>query len=153
MGEIENTNDGNGWVSYDALVLLVEHRFGDLNLESSYVRSKNLNIDSGLQIFGQYHGVQSNQDPNNRADNKTFANADYPNVINFTGSYLLPFGRGKKFLGGSNPVVNKFVSGWTLAGLGQYRSGALIMIYSPLNNLSTYMGWQITKANRHGGPN
>ena len=77
MGEIENTNDGNGWISYDALVLLVEHRFGDLNLETSYVRSKNLNIDSGLQIFGQYHGVQSNQDPNNPADNKSFANADY----------------------------------------------------------------------------
>ncbi|MGA3323827.1 MAG: carboxypeptidase-like regulatory domain-containing protein [Terriglobia bacterium] len=152
MGEIENTNDGNGWISYDSMVLIVEHRFGDLNLETSYVRSKNLNIDSGMQIFGQYHGVQSNQDPNNRADNKTFANADIPNNVNFTGSYQLPFGRGKKFLNSVNPIVNGFLGGWTLAGLGQYRTGTLIELFSPTNNLGTYMGWQVTKADFTGAP-
>ncbi len=51
-GDREYQNDGNGWISYDSLVLIVEHRFGDLNLETSYVRSKNLNNDSGMQIFG-----------------------------------------------------------------------------------------------------
>ena len=150
MGEIENTNDGNGWISYDSLVLIVEHRFGDLNLETSYVRSKNLDNDSGMQIFGEYHGVQANQDPNNPADNKSFANADIPNNINFTGSYQLPFGKGKKFLGSANPIVNGFLGGWTLAGLGQYRTGTLIELVSPTNNDSTLMGWQITKANFTG---
>jgi hypothetical protein len=152
IGLVNNANSGNGWISYDSLVVIVEHRFGDLNLETSYVRSKNLNIDSGTQIFGYYHGVQAMQDPANRADGKSFANADFPNMINFTMSYLLPFGRGKKFLGGSNPVVNKLVGGWTLAGVGQYRSGALIMLTSPTNNLSTYMGWLITKADYTGAP-
>jgi hypothetical protein len=152
VGFVANFNDGNGWISYDSMVLIVEHRFGDLNLETSYVRSKNLDIDFGDQIFGYYQGAQQNQDPENRADNKTFANADLPNMVNFTASYLLPFGRGKKFLGSSNSVVNKVVSGWTIAGVGQYRSGTLIAISSPTNNLGTYLGWQFTKADYTGAP-
>ena len=47
-------------------------------------------------------------------------------------------------------MVNSFLGGWTLAGLGQYRSGTLIEITSPTNNLVTYMGWEITKANYTG---
>ena len=150
MGYTNNNNSGNGWISYDSMVLLVEHRFGDLNFESSYVRSKNLDYDTGMQIFGYYHGVQATQDPNNPADGKSFANADIPNIVNFTMSYNLPFGRGKKFLSGSNSVVNKIVGGWTLAGVGQYRSGTLIQITSPTNNNASFLGWEITKANFTG---
>ena len=152
MGYVNNNNSGNGWVSYDSMVLIVEHRFGDLNLESSYVRAKNLDIDTGMQIFGYYHGVQAKQDPSNLADNKSFANADWPNAVNFTMSYNLPFGRGKKFLGSANSVLNKIVGGWTVAGVGQYRNGTLIMITSPQNNSATFMGWEITKANVTGVP-
>jgi hypothetical protein len=35
----------------------------------------------------------------------------------------LPFGRGKKFLGGSRGVVDKLVGGWQVAGLGNSRQG------------------------------
>jgi hypothetical protein len=151
MGTIWSANDGNGWISYDSLQIIVEHRFGDLNLETSYVHSKNLTDDAYIQIFGEYSNVTL-QDPNNYPDGKTLANSDYPNYVNFTMSYLLPFGQGKKFLGSAHGVVNKLVSGWTIAGVGQYRSGNLIEITSPTNNLSTYMGWDITKADFTGAP-
>ncbi len=151
-GVVNDNNAGDGWVSYDSLQIIVEHRFGDLNLESSYVRSKNLNIDVGSQIFGYYQGTQANQDPDNRADNKSFANNDYPNIINFMMSYNLPFGRGKKFFSGTSGLVNRFIGGWNVAGVGQYRSGALIEILSPTSNLTTYMGWEITKADFTGAP-
>ena len=144
-----SANDGNGWMAYDSLQIIVEHRFGDLNLESSYVKSKNLTDNAYIQIFGEYGNVTL-QDPNNKADGKTLANSDYPNMLNFTMSYLLPVGRGKKFLGSTSPWLNKIVSGWTIAGVGQYRSGNLFEITSPTNNLNTYMGWDITKANYTG---
>ncbi len=52
-------------------------------------------------------------------------------MVNFTLSYQLPFGKGKKFLGSANPIVNGFLGGWTLAGLGQYRTGTLIETCQP----------------------
>ncbi len=151
-GVVNDNNAGDGWVSYDSLQFIVEHRFGDLNLESSYVRSKNLNIDVGSQIFGYYQGTQANQDPTNHADNKSFANNDVPNMINFMMSYNLPFGRGKKFLSGARSWEDKLVGGWNVAGVGQYRSGLLIEITSPTSYLTTYMGWEITKADFTGNP-
>jgi len=146
-----NAGDGNGWLAYDSLQIIVEHRFGDLNFESSYVRSKNMTDNAYIQIFGQYSQVTL-QDPNNFADGKTLANSDYPNYVNFTMSYRLPFGKGKKFLGSANPIVNGFLGGWTIAGVGQYRSGNLIEISNPTNYLNTYMGWEITKATYTGAP-
>jgi hypothetical protein len=144
-----SANDGNGWMAYDSLQIIVEHRFGDLNLESSYVHSKNLTDDAYIQIFGEYSNVTL-QDPANYKDGKTLANSDYPNFVDFTMSYLLPFGRGKKFLGSTSPWLNKIVSGWTIAGVGQYRSGNLLEITSPTNILNTYMGWDVTKATYTG---
>jgi hypothetical protein len=144
-----SAGDGNGWLAYDSLQFIVEHRFGDLNLESSYVHSKNMTDNAYIQIFGEYSNVTL-QDPNNFKDGKTLANSDYPNMVNFTFSYLLPFGRGKKFLGSANGAVNKLVGGWTLAGVGQYRAGNLIEITNPTNYLNTYLGWDITKATYTG---
>jgi hypothetical protein len=145
-----NAADGNGWLAYDSLQIMVEHRFGDMNFESSFVHSKNMTDDAYIQIFGEYSNVTL-QDPNNYADGKTLANSDQPNVLNFTMSYRLPVGRGKKFLSSSNSIVNGFLGGWTLAGVGQYRSGALYEITNPTNNLNTYMGWDVTKATSTGG--
>ncbi|MGH9721716.1 MAG: carboxypeptidase-like regulatory domain-containing protein [Bryobacteraceae bacterium] len=36
--------------------------------------------------------------------------------------YDLPFGRGKKFAGSANKVLDKFIGGWQVAGLGNIRS-------------------------------
>lgn len=65
----------------------------------------------------------------------------------------MPFGRGKHFLGNANSALNKVVGGWTAAGLGQYRSGALIELTAPSNNLAaSYIGEPLTKAIATGAP-
>jgi hypothetical protein len=151
MGAVPTSNDGRGWLAYDSLQVKVEHRFGALNFESSYVWSKNLSDDATRQVFG-YDATEGFQDPSNFPDAKSLDNEYVPSVINFTFSYALPFGNGKRFLGNSRGVINELVGGWTAAGLGQYRSGLLIELLNPSNYLGTYLGWPETKVTDTGAP-
>lgn len=50
--------------------------------------------------------------------------SDYPNHLSITGSYQLPFGHNKPFLGHVNPMVNNIVGGFTVNTVYQYLSGA-----------------------------
>lgn len=43
--------------------------------------------------------------------------------IGYNAIFDLPFGKGKKFLGGANSVVNQVVGGWQLATIGNWRGG------------------------------
>jgi hypothetical protein len=151
-GTIYSANSGDGWIAYDSLQSKFEHRFGDMNFEGTFVWSKTLDMMAYRQIFTQCC-VEQTQDAQNIPDSKTFDNSDYPFVVNFTMSYQLPFGRGKHFLGNANSALNKVVGGWTAAGLGQYRSGALIELTAPSNNLAaSYIGEPLTKAIATGAP-
>ena len=148
-GTIYSANSGDGYTWYDSFQGKVEHRFGDLNSEVSYVYSKTLDQMAYRQIFTQCC-VEQTQDASNIPDSKTYAYEDMPHVVNFTMSYNLPFGRGKKFLGNSRGVVDKFVGGWTAAGLGQYRSGALIQLITQGNPLGNTLFSPLTKATQVG---
>jgi hypothetical protein len=96
--------------------------------------------------------VEQTQDAYNLRDAKTYAYEDFPHLVNIIGSYYLPFGRGKRFMGKSNGVVDRLVAGWVLSGYGQYRSGSLLQLISPINLLGTYLGDALTKAHDNGLP-
>jgi hypothetical protein len=151
MGNVNSGNSGDGWLSYDSLQVKVEHRFGDLNFEGSYVRSKTLDVMSYRQIFSQGAQEQT-QDTQNIKGAKALAIFDMPNVVAYTFNYALPFGRGKHFLGNSHGAVNKVVGGWNVAALGHYGSGGLIELTSTASNLATYMFEAVTRANDNGVP-
>src|SRR5437867_12090701 len=40
--------------------------------------------------------------------------------------YQLPFGKGRKFMGSANPVVEAALGGWSVSGLFTYNSGAYL---------------------------
>ena len=50
--------------------------------------------------------------------------SDYPNHLSITGSYQLPFGHNKPFLGHVNYVVDSIIGGFTVNTVYQYLSGA-----------------------------
>jgi hypothetical protein len=54
------------------------------------------------------------------------ADEDRPLRFVASGSYELPFGRGKPFLGGANGVVTRLVGGWQINGIYIKQSGAPI---------------------------
>ena len=56
--------------------------------------------------------------------------ADYGNtkydvrqILSLSGVYELPFGRGKRFASGLNPVVNQVIGGWKVGGIASFNSG------------------------------
>lgn len=125
---------------YDSMQVKVDRRFGDLILEMNYTWSKALTNGSGSQTSG---------DTTNRNPKTTFINdprvlelekslqyTDLPHILNIVTVYDLPFGKGRRFLGG-NAVLDRFIGGWSVSFTGSYQSGALLLLNAPM----TYPQW------------
>jgi hypothetical protein len=52
--------------------------------------------------------------------------SDYPNHLSITGSYQLPFGHNKPFLGHSSALTNSLIGGFTVNTIYQYLTGAAL---------------------------
>jgi hypothetical protein len=108
--------------TYEAFQAQIEKRFGHgWTLLSYYTRAKQLDDASALADgFGsQYYA----QDINNIRAEKGRASDDAPNRFVTSFIYEVPVGRGRSFLANSNAVVDGFLGGWRLAGLGTLMSG------------------------------
>jgi hypothetical protein len=46
-----------------------------------------------------------------------------PQVLTMNYSYLLPFGKGQRFLGSAGNLVDKIVSGWQISGITTFQNG------------------------------
>ena len=55
---------------------------------------------------------------------------DRPQILALSWVYDLPFGRGKKFLGGASRGLNYLVGGWRLSSIQNYMSGIPIRVSS-----------------------
>ena len=119
-------NSGQGRTWYESASIKVSRRFGDWQFSSSYVRSKTLGLLTYRQIFSQSQVYP--QDMYNLTQPKSYLPFDLPNVVNFLSSYDLPFGTGKRFLGGKSRLVNAIVGGWTVSDTHNYRSGGLLAL-------------------------
>jgi hypothetical protein len=53
---------------------------------------------------------------------------DVRNTVNLSGTYDLPFGKGKRFLN-ANALADRIVGGWTAATIFTFRSGAPITLF------------------------
>lgn len=144
-----NSGDGRSW--YDSLQAKVEHRFGNLNFTGSYVWSKTLDMLSYRQIFTQT-AQQGTQDSYDLRDAKSYMIEDIPSFLNIIVSYPLPFGHGQRFLSRAPGIVDEILGGWTVAGYGQYRSGALIELTNPTNYLGQEIFSTLTKVTATGLP-
>jgi hypothetical protein len=113
---------GKSW--YDALQLKMEKRYGSWQSMVAYTWSKTMSLGNYSQTAGQ-------EEPQNSYDlaaEKNLQRFDWPHVFNLLNSFDLPFGKGKKFLGDTNPFLMKMVGGWTVAATQQYRSSSLLAL-------------------------
>ena len=138
---------GRSW--YDALQVKGERRFGFFQWYGNYTWSKTLSTLTRSQTAFQ----DTPQDSYNYADEKSLMFYDVPHVFNMITNLDFPFGRGKRFLGSVNPVVDRLVSGWSLATVQQYTAGILIPLSAPVAELGSgglFTGFR--KANLTGQP-
>ena len=103
--------EGNS--SYNALQVDVSHRFSNgLQFRANYTWSKDLDMNSGLT------GAQANNQAQmilNRNDlHQDWGPSAYniPNSASISGTYELPFGKGKAWANNLGGIGNRLVSGW-----------------------------------------
>ena len=63
--------------------------------------------------------------------------------------YELPVGRGRKWLGNTNPVVDGVLGGWRISGITTYHSGDTLTV--SFENPGTFVGWLATRPDRVAG--
>ncbi len=123
---IDNGGDSN----YHSMQLTARKRFGSgFMLNGSYTLSKsidNLSLDPVAATVGG--GLTSTSartpvDGRNYQNERARSDFDQRHVVNVTGIYELPFGKGKKVAGNANGFVNSLIGGWSLNGIYSYQSG------------------------------
>ncbi len=150
--DVSERNAGIGRTWYDSMQAKVERRFGDWQMMGAYTWSKSLGVAHYRQIFSQNFATSGHniaaQDNYHYDEDKSFLPFDLTHVFNFLSSYVLPFGKGKRFMNTDNFAANLLVGDWTISTLQQYRSGGLILVQAPANTLGTgVLFTQFKKAN------
>jgi hypothetical protein len=116
---------------YHAFQLRVEKRFSNgLQFLVTYVKSKSLDNATIAGEGNSFLGGSSSSilNPNNLALERSLSQFDIPQVWQFSYVYQLPIGRGKRFAGGLNPVLNAIIGGWQTNGIWRFDNGQPIML-------------------------
>jgi hypothetical protein len=98
--------------TYQSLQSKIEHRAG--------------NGLTGLVAYTWSKFLQSNQSPSlggNNGYERTYSPYNTPHNLAMSGTYELPFGRGRKYLSSSHPLVDATLGGWQLQTIIVLRSG------------------------------
>jgi len=141
------SGDDPPWANsdYNALQVKAEKRFSNgLQFLATYVWSKS--IDDASSTSGNITwlgGTTHLADPNNRRLERGLSTFDIPSVLQFSYTYELPIGRGKKVGGDMPPVLNAIIGGWQTNGIWRVTDGRpLILGLSGGQSLPTYGGQQ-----------
>jgi hypothetical protein len=120
---------------YHALQLRFEKPFANgLQFLVTYTVSKSIDDASATDDSISWLGGGLNgstlavQDPNNLKPERAVSVFDIPQVLQFSYTYALPVGRGRKFGSSMNPVLNGIVGGWQLNGIWRFDNGRPIVL-------------------------
>ena len=125
-----------GISNYHAAVVRAERRFSQgFSLLTTYTWSKFLNnTDEGgaalgdSDVYSDYYNRQFNYGPSGN---------DIRHRLTISSVYELPFGRGRRFLGGNN-VVGRILGGFTMGVLGTVQSGPPFTVTTQVNNTNAF---------------
>jgi len=114
-----------GNASYHSLQMKVEKRFSaGGSVLGAYTFSKIIgDVESLTSWLDTGVGTTSLQDPNNLKAEKSLSGFDSRQRLTVAYALDLPFGKGKKYLNGGAPIVQKFTSGWTASGTSTFQMG------------------------------
>jgi hypothetical protein len=114
-------NYGAGW--YDALQMVYELRAtSGFTINATYAFSKNIQL-GGAGVGGS--GVKDVRDPLKLIFDRSPNFYNRAHVFTFAGVADLPFGKGKRWLGGAHALLRTPVSGWQLSTRFDLSSGIL----------------------------
>jgi hypothetical protein len=118
---------------YNSLQTEIRRRFsGGLSFQANYTFQKSLTDSPGT---GQtrFEPLIDNNQPNLEY---AIADTDTTHVFNLNMIYELPIGKGKRFGGGANGVVDRIIGGWQLTSIVRWDSGAPFSVTDPRGTLN-----------------
>lgn len=124
--------------TYNALQTTIRKSFeAGLTFQASYVWSKSLDTRSFDPTFStvvvQSSPFGASSTPfDNDSPRRNYAPSDFDRTHVFKGmwTYEFPFGRGKRFAGNVNGILDRIIGGWELGGFGIIESGRPTTIFS-----------------------
>jgi carboxypeptidase family protein/TonB-dependent receptor-like protein len=128
---------------YHAGQFRMERRFSNgLQFLVTYTISKSIDnasvTDDSVEWLG---GALSLQNPNNLALERSVSGFDISQLLQFTYSCELPFGRGKRFGNKWGPILNAVAGGWQTNGIWRFDTGRPILPrFDGGQSLPTYGG-------------
>lgn len=72
------------------------------------------------------------------AQDYALCDTDATHIIHVAGSYNLPFGRGRTFLGNANKATDLILGGWVLNGIYSYQTGQPFTVTCPVSTTSDF---------------
>jgi hypothetical protein len=126
----------NGW--YDSAVIEFHRRFANgWTVQTNYTFAKTLLMGSGTDNGATF------SDPRNWALSKSRAPYDITGNLKASGTYMLPFGPGKRFLNGTSGFggfLAGLMSQWQVGGILTMSSGAPLAITSSATSFNNTSG-------------
>jgi hypothetical protein len=114
---------------YNAFQLKVERRMrSGLSVMVSYTNSKSIDEASVSTSTEWIGGFGEMRDPNNLKLERALSEWDIPQVLQFSYIWQVPYGRGKRWGGNLNSIVNGFLGGWQTSGMWRFDNGQPISI-------------------------
>ncbi|MBL8203042.1 MAG: TonB-dependent receptor [Blastocatellia bacterium] len=128
---------GGGNSFYNALTVKAQKRLSQgLGFLASYTFSKQLdNVLGQGNYFATAIGGPLNT--HNLRGEYGLSTFDTPHRFTLSGSYELPFGKGKALLN-QGGVLDRFVGGWQINAIGLYQAGFPVTITQAVNNTQAY---------------
>ena len=118
-----STNAGRSY--YDSMQLSLRRQAGALKFAINYTWSKTLD-----NVSADGSGNTGPLDSYNLTLMRSLSDADRPHTFNWSASYTLPIGRGKRLGGGMPDWLDRIVAGWEIGSLGIITSGQPLSISS-----------------------
>jgi len=116
--------------AYEGLQVKVEKRFSHgLQMLTSYAWAHY--IDIGGSGFAASINAEN---PDNYKADRANGNFDIRHVLTTSWVYDLPFGKGKRYLGGTSGLVNGLLGGWQTSSIIHYNTGAPLNIQISFDN-------------------
>jgi hypothetical protein len=125
-----------GTANYHAMEVTLRHKMSHgFQFDFNYTYSKSIDLSSDAERVGLGGSIAGSQIINSWSPFQFRGVSDYDATHQFNANWLadLPFGKGRRFAGNANKLVDAFIGGWQLSGLFRLTSGFPISIFNGFN--------------------
>jgi hypothetical protein len=139
FGDVIMLGASGGNSFYNSLTVKAQKRLSKgFSLLAAYTFSKLLDNITGNGNFFAPDNTSNVIDAYNRSRDYSLSSVDTPHRFTLSGTYELPFGRGRMLLAGASGVVDRIIGGWQLNAIVTYQSGFPLSITQQVNNTNAF---------------